>query len=276
VDPAGRDFRLSAESALIDAGEPGGLSGVEATEDLAGTRRILNGDADCVPRRDIGAYEFVSPTVFVSAGVSPATAITGQEMTFGATACDPIPDATLGYGWSFDDGASAGGAIVRHAFASPGTHAGTLTVTSSTGRRGSIAKTVSVSPPSARQAGPVPPGRGRASPRSLVLIAARSVLARKRVVAVPLRCTGTRRCTGVLTLVTARRVRVTRKRFVELGSARFSIPAKRRANVRVRLSRTAVALVKRLRRVPVKATVSDRDSAGRRRTGTRTIVLKAR
>jgi hypothetical protein len=278
VDPAGRDFRLSAGSALIDAGEPGALSGIEPPEDLAGNTRILNGNSDCVPRRDVGAYEFLSSTLFVSASVSPTTVVTGQAATFDGSACDPEPTAALGYGWSFDDGGTASGARVPHAFATPGAHAGTLTVTSSTGRSGSTTKTVQVSapPPPARQAGPVP-RRSRTSPRSLVLIAARVVaLTRGGIAAVPVRCSGTRRCSGVLTLATARPVSLSRKRIVKLGAARFSIAAKRRAKVRVRLSASRVRLVKRVKRLRVKVTVTDRDNAGRRRTGTRTVLLKAR
>ncbi len=50
--------RIGAGSPLIDAGTPGPLDAGESTTDPAGNPRLLDGNHDCAPRRDIGAYEF--------------------------------------------------------------------------------------------------------------------------------------------------------------------------------------------------------------------------
>jgi hypothetical protein len=49
------DYRLAAGSPLIDAGNP--AAPAAGATDLAGLARALDGDGDCTPRRDIGAYE---------------------------------------------------------------------------------------------------------------------------------------------------------------------------------------------------------------------------
>jgi hypothetical protein len=66
------------------------------------------------------------------------------------------------------------------------------------------------------------------------------------------------------------------RRVVRLGSARFVIPARKTARVRVRLSKKRYRLVKKLGRVRVLVRVTDRDRAGRVRIGTREIFLTAR
>jgi hypothetical protein len=60
VNPAS-DFRLQMTSPLIDAGTPGPLSGSESTTDLDGNPRLVDGNGDSTPRRDLGAYELQPP-----------------------------------------------------------------------------------------------------------------------------------------------------------------------------------------------------------------------
>lgn len=67
-------------------------------------------------------------------------------MTFSATGADPDHgDSPLTYAWRFDDGASAAGAVVRHAFAHHGRHTGAVTVTDPTGLTATAAVSVPVS-----------------------------------------------------------------------------------------------------------------------------------
>jgi hypothetical protein len=59
TDPAASDFRLRADSALVDAGDPA-WSGAAAT-DLAGAARPADGNSDGVAVQDVGAYEYHRP-----------------------------------------------------------------------------------------------------------------------------------------------------------------------------------------------------------------------
>jgi hypothetical protein len=158
VNPSDRNYRLSQNSPLIDAGTPGPLQPGEPATDLDGAPRLLNGQASlvksqamCVARRDIGAYE-VSPSFVPVFGttVTPFTVAVGRPATFTTAACSPDPSATLTYTWTFDDGTSASGATVTHAFAKPGDHTARVAVLDSAGRTGGIGTVVSV-------IGPEPP-----------------------------------------------------------------------------------------------------------------------
>jgi hypothetical protein len=283
VDAGGGDFRLAASSPLVDAGEPGALTSADFLEDLAGNARLLDGDGDCTPRRDMGAYELLPDAVAVSASRSPAIALAGQPVAFDATAsCDPDPAASLSFSWTFDDGATATGALVQHAFGSPGVHTAALSVTSSAGRTGSASLDVPIVLPS-----PSPPRSASlpaaVSPReSLVLIAARTVVVTRRgTVAIKLRCAGSRRCAGRIELTTTRSPRkagnaAAAPRNLRLARAAFTIPAGRTAIVRLRISKAGLRLLGKARRLRAKVTVIDRDKAGRRRTASRLVALRKR
>ena len=58
-DPEGGDFSLADGSEAIDAGDNGYAADIES--DLAGHRRIVDGDGDGIARVDIGALEYGSP-----------------------------------------------------------------------------------------------------------------------------------------------------------------------------------------------------------------------
>ncbi|HEY6572733.1 MAG TPA: PKD domain-containing protein, partial [Candidatus Eisenbacteria bacterium] len=73
----------------------------------------------------------------------------------GKLSSDPDGDP-LDFAWSFDDGGSAAGSVVFHAFATTGTHAATLTVTSPSGSDDDVAEVNVVEPyrPVANAGGP--------------------------------------------------------------------------------------------------------------------------
>jgi hypothetical protein len=149
ADPAARDFRLTAGSAMIDAGDPAALASDEPVTDLDGLARLVNGDGDCTARRDLGAFEYhpgQRAPIAASATAAPGSVAAAQPATFSAVACDPDGDA-LTFSWSFDDGTNAGGAQVSKAFATGGTHAGTVTVSDPGGRSVTAAASVVVAPP---------------------------------------------------------------------------------------------------------------------------------
>ena len=57
ANPAAGNFRLFHTSPLIDAG----ISTPSPVNDVTGKTRPVDGDLDCVPEVDIGAYEFGVP-----------------------------------------------------------------------------------------------------------------------------------------------------------------------------------------------------------------------
>jgi PKD domain len=150
VNPGGRDYRLAADSPLIDAGDPAALTADEPAQDLNRATRPLDGNGDCTIRRDMGAFEFQPPQrapVGATATAAPTSAAAGQSVTFSAAAaCDPDGDALV-FSWSFDDGTAASGQSVSKAFATGGTHVGTVTVSDPGGRTASATASIEVAAP---------------------------------------------------------------------------------------------------------------------------------
>jgi hypothetical protein len=58
VDEVGGNFKLAPNSALIDGGNADPLAPGESNLDKAGLPRIVDGNADGIARRDVGAFEF--------------------------------------------------------------------------------------------------------------------------------------------------------------------------------------------------------------------------
>ncbi|MEA2387761.1 MAG: cytochrome c [Thermoleophilaceae bacterium] len=145
VDEAGGDYHLVADSPLLDIGKPGGGG---SPFDFDKNPRITSGTGACVPRRDMGAFEFQpGPRApHAAARVDPvAGAPVGVASTFTAlNSCDPDLGDHLTYSWRFDDGRTAHGFSVRHRFTSRGDHDGTVTVTDSTGRTATATATAHV------------------------------------------------------------------------------------------------------------------------------------
>lgn len=153
VSPEAGDFHLMPDSPLIDRGNPLPLNRLEPPLDAdhVGKPRILDGkiapgDTGCVPRRDVGAFEFDPMTVLARASVAPE-AVAGRAVEFDAsTSCAPNPDSVLSYTWSFDDGGTASGVRVLHTFTTPGEHQATVTVNNSDGYQSSVPVSVLVRP----------------------------------------------------------------------------------------------------------------------------------
>jgi len=113
VDAATGDYRLPFDSPLVDAGGPALLA---QDTDLAGLPRPVGAN-------DLGAYEYQRQAPVVTASSTPDAGAPGDPLGFSASASDPDPGETpSGYAWQFDDGTSAAGASVTHAFATPGRH----------------------------------------------------------------------------------------------------------------------------------------------------------
>jgi hypothetical protein len=145
ADPDSGDLSLLHDSPLIDVGDPafqplfGGL-------DVRDRIRVRDGDGNGSSVVDIGAHEYQRrpPHAVASA---PASGEVGQALTFdGSESSDPDEEA-LTYAWSFDDGTDAAGATVQKAFATPGPHTGTLTVTDPAGVSDDAVATVTIAAP---------------------------------------------------------------------------------------------------------------------------------
>jgi PKD domain len=140
VDASHFDYRLSGASPLIDAGDPAALAAAEPNSDLAGRPRVVNG------RTDVGAFEYQRQApVITSATSTPDVTPSGNPFTFFAAATDADGDP-ITYAWSFDDGGTAAGASVQHAFSAEGLHVGTVTVSDPAGRTASAGVAVGVLP----------------------------------------------------------------------------------------------------------------------------------
>jgi hypothetical protein len=254
------DFHLRADSPLIDAGDPAALGATETTTDASGQPRIADGNGDCTPRRDIGAFEFQpGPRApHAAATAAPATAVIGQPVTFDAgDSCDPDGDA-LTYAWTFDQGPAATGVSHMRAFSTAGLHFATVTVTDSTGRTSTATATVRVTK------AVLPAFAGVAIPsRQTVKVS------RQRVAAVKLSCpAGTvGACVGTLTL--------TRSGGHKLGAASFSIARGVSRKVSVKLSTSAFQSLRRSKRQNSTAVSVAHDANGTSKRTTRVIKLVA-
>jgi PKD repeat protein len=140
------DYRLANNSPVIDAGDSASLGTGET--DLRGLSRIVAGLAPyTTPVRDLGAYEYQHAAPTAVATAAPGAATTGQTINFDGSGSSDLDGGSLTYAWSFDDGGTATGAAVTHAFASAGSHTGTLTVTDDTGLTGTAIATATVTTP---------------------------------------------------------------------------------------------------------------------------------
>jgi hypothetical protein len=136
-------FKLSSPSPVIDKGDPT-LGAGEPTTDLAGDPRVLTGRSGAPAVSDMGAFEYQPhpPTVTVAAVARPK-----RVAQFTATTSDPDPGDVVTVTWHFDDGSSATGASVSHAFSKAGTHTATAKATDLDGYSAHASVSVTVGPP---------------------------------------------------------------------------------------------------------------------------------
>jgi hypothetical protein len=148
VNPgSGNDYRLRFGSPAIDTG--GDCAAIcQTVPDLAGLVRPIDGNGDGIATRDMGAYEYARQPPSAAASSDRSSALTSELLAFsGAGSSDPDPGDALTYAWSFDDGTTASGQAVTHAFTTAGPHTATLTVTDPTGLTATATATVVVSAP---------------------------------------------------------------------------------------------------------------------------------
>jgi hypothetical protein len=135
-------------------------------------------------------------------------------------------------------------------------------------------------PPANAEEQPPPGSQPPSAPptESLLLISGhRLTLSSDRTVAVSLTCSGPRSCNGKVALTTAGAVRLAhdRKAPLSLGESEFSIPAGQQVTVRVPVSRRKARLARSMKQSKLVVTVTQLDLAGRIRTSTLIVQLRA-
>jgi PKD domain len=174
ADPTAGKLWLLHDSPLVDAGDPAFQPFLGF--DVLLRIRVRDGDGNGSSVVDIGAHEY-QRSAPQAVATAPAGGEVGQALSFdGSKSSDPDNEA-LTYSWSFDDGTQADGALVQKAFATPGPHTGTLTVTDPAGLSDAADVTLTIAAP------PVLPGPGQATAALLSLSDLRLVPRRFRVAA---------------------------------------------------------------------------------------------
>jgi hypothetical protein len=164
ADPDAGDLYLLHDSPLIDKGDPN-FKPMFIAFDVRLRLRPRDGDGNGSSVVDIGAHEY-QRSVPKAIATAPESGLVGEALTFDGSESSDADDEALVYSWSFDDGTTATGAVVLKAFASPGTHNGTLTVTDPAGVSDDAVATVTVA---------AQPGNGATAPvlEGLKLVPAR-------------------------------------------------------------------------------------------------------
>lgn len=156
ADFASGGFEPKWDSPLVDSGDPHAAF-LPGPTDLDGNPRVIDGNGDGTAVLDIGAFEYQRRAPSVTAQ-TVAQAPVGAGVPFVVKqASDPDPGDTLTFAWSFDDGGTATGAQVTHAFATLGTHTATVTATDPTGLAATSSATVVILARPARRMTPPPP-----------------------------------------------------------------------------------------------------------------------
>src|SRR5262249_28725378 len=125
VDPTHGDYRPRWNSPAVDTANA--CTGIcLTTPDITGHVRPVNGALDR------GAVEYLPQPPTVTAIAGEQNRFLGSTSSFSAAATDPDADTPLTYAWVFDDGSTATGQSVFHAFSTVGPHTATVTVTDPT------------------------------------------------------------------------------------------------------------------------------------------------
>jgi hypothetical protein len=260
VDPQGNAaavwFRTDGSNSIIQSsGRPAGGAwsaplDLSAAEQYARAPQVAidpQGNAAAVWYRSDGANYIVQAAGYDATPPQlrdlsiPATGTAGQPVAFSVSPFDVWSAGPTG--WSFGDGASAGGTAVSHAYAVAGTYQVTVTSADAAGNASNASGSIAIAPAA--------PGRGTAFAARLARVKGGRALLR-------LRCRGGP-CRGVVRLLARRKL---------IGKARFSIAAGKAKAIRVKLNRKGKRLLRRTRRHRLEVKL------GGRGVWPRTVLLK--
>jgi len=251
VNPGAGDYRLAWDSPLIDASNVSTLGAGSSTTDLDRNPRVVSYTHASTPV-DLGAYEYQhrEPTAF--ADVESYIGPPGTPIRFGGSfSSDPDDGDTLSYAWSFDDGATAIGVTVTHAFSTVGMHTARLTVTDPTGLISQATATTTVIPPPPFVGPPLvalPGLTTKPAPSHLSVLGKPLVTGNK--LTLKLSCIGPTACTGI------RITETTRKPTVQVASVTLRLSPGQTRTVTVTLNGKGNALLKPLAKLPVTIAVT--------------------
>jgi hypothetical protein len=255
VDPrfvGASDYRLRGDSALIDAGEPGGLDGGESSTDQAGKPRLRDGKAPFSGvRRDMGALEYQRLAPTARASVSPTSVATGQAASFDGRASTDPDGEPVNAGWRFDDSTGAFGSLVGKAFTGPGRHGATLVVTDPAGLSDSATTALNVF----ARPDKLPPD---------LTVDKDDVKFKGSTLRVKISCDASEQepCEGVVSAATAKRLTLARKKKLKLGRKKFSIAPGKTRTVKVKIGRRKLKRLRKKKKVAVRVTITAKDDAG--------------
>jgi hypothetical protein len=182
------------------------------------------------------------------------------------------------YSWTFDDGATATGLSVTHAFATAGQHTGTVTVTDPTGESVSASSTVTVATPggpiSAGSPGVVP---HHTAPTIRLVVKSRLSLAKALRGGIPAVIGCSEACVYRATLTFDARTagRLHMGRSVPLGTRTTTLPATGGHAITIRLTRRARGALSHVRGARLVVSARATDLAGNAsQPSTRTTTLR--
>jgi PKD repeat protein len=190
--------------------------------------------------------------------MSPGSAFVGDPVTFKAATGDADPNEFPEVTWSFDDGATASGIIVSHAFTTPGTHIVRATATDPTGL-------TATAPASLTIAAPVVP-----RPAMAPAFGFRKLKARRGIVRVLLTCPVIATdCSGTIELRLAPKPKAkgVASKTVVLGRKHYALANGTHKTIRVKLTKSARRRLKRARHgLLVKVVAKPKGAASKSKT----------
>jgi len=208
-------------------------------------------------------YDNSDPTLS-SISNAPTAGTQLKPVSFSATPFD-IFALSGPVSWNFGDGKTASGNSVTHTYAKPGTFTVTATASDTVGNSVSSKKSIKVA------AGPSAVG---------VILSKRLKLARNGRISVRLRCgaNSVAVCRGTVYLRSAKKVRgasaAARKRLLTIGQRSYSIPQGKTTTVKVTAKKKARRVVRRLKRLRVRVSVTGRTGAGKMTIKRKTLTLR--
>ncbi|HUF48241.1 MAG TPA: PKD domain-containing protein [Vicinamibacterales bacterium] len=151
TDPDGFDDIVSFDWGMGDGRARSGLR-VTHTYDLAGTYNVsltvtdTLGRSSQIVKQVIVALATAPVAAFV---ISPTDPVVGTSVFFNAASSKPSPGfSVVGYDWDFGDGTRiAGGQTASHTYAAAGSYNIVLTITDSSGQKGTISVSLTVGTP---------------------------------------------------------------------------------------------------------------------------------
>ncbi len=235
----------------------------------------------------VNATANIPPVARLTASPNPSQ--TGQTVTFGGSTSTDVNGTIAKYEWDLDgDGSfetdTLATATASRSYTSPGTFSVKLRVTDNEGATGETTRSLRVNPaPDPPVVGPpvVPPALVAPTPAGIPSPLPPSFAASKRTITVgksgrfSYSFAAEAGLTGTIGFESLAKVRVSARRRISLGTMGVTVPPSGIATVQVKLSRKNQRVLKRLKRIKFRATVTLRNAPGISRSGTTTFTLKS-